>query len=1060
MSTAGSWSVKGIDPKAREIARDLARRSGLTLGEWLNQMIVDTGDEPPPAWEREPEPPPAPTPSAARGWPEPPRRPIAATSSGAPVLDAESFRSRLREAGRGADAGEAGRIARALGDLTARLEAAEHRSTLAISGVDQQAMGVLARLDGVERGAAAVGAQFEGALGEVRDAQARVAERLKRLEGDDARMDAMKALEGALGRVAAQIQDAETRARAQAVETREDVAAVGRRLDKVEARPEVGPVEAALQRLAARVDRLDAAPAPVFDTAPLDAAYARLADRLDDDGRRTSASVRALETAFSDLGARVERTEAAASGPSPHDDALARLAARLDEAQARTGVAVRALETSFAGLDRRLAQAEAADETAAEPAAQDDGAHRLERLAAELHEKVDGARAEMATRLREASDGKLDRMEAAVRDLSDQVAQTEHRSADAIDRMGREVVRIAQGLDGRVGEVERRSEASAAQMGGEMARIADAVETRLSRADGAQAEALEKLGGEIARIAEKLADRIAASERRNAQDLTHGLDEVSEQLQRATDKLNSRHESAAGDLADRIRQSEERTHKLLADARDRAEAQPAASRREPEPDLADTPDPRFSPPVDGAAAPGAAPRREPVGETAFSAGPFEAEADDLDPFGGFADAPTHAAAVAPDPFEGADPFAQDAQPRPAPAVFDRAPDEAAPPRPGSTRQLIEQARAAARASAERNRRPSRSSAPAAAEALFATPAPGFEPGFDEEPAPALRGRFNLPKLRRRETSTAKTALYATGVAVPLTVAAVGAMLMAGEGRGHAPSPVEAPSAAPPLAAASPASAPPILAVAQTAPDPEPVVAAAPVAAAPPAPPEGRVARTRRSRHGGLRPRALQRGGPRAGARRPRRGRGAEARRQPGLRPRPVPPGQALRGRLQRRGQGPRAGAPLDRARRARRRRQGDVQLRPVPRQRRGRGARRQGRGRVVPPGRRRGREGRAVQPGRHDPAGPRRAGERRRRLQMVPDRRRRRRHGRAAGGGGAQAAALRRRPVRRRAQRHRLPRPARRHGRGRAGPHRRELSGGNAGGGRRAPRPWTSPTSC
>src|ERR1700761_6009088 len=55
MSSAGPWSVKGIDPKAREIAKDLARRSGMTLGEWLNQMIIDGGDEPEaPPFERRP----------------------------------------------------------------------------------------------------------------------------------------------------------------------------------------------------------------------------------------------------------------------------------------------------------------------------------------------------------------------------------------------------------------------------------------------------------------------------------------------------------------------------------------------------------------------------------------------------------------------------------------------------------------------------------------------------------------------------------------------------------------------------------------------------------------------------------------------------------------------------------------------------------------------------------------------------------------------------------------------------------------------------------------------
>ena len=53
MSAAAPWSVKGIDPRAREIAKDLARRSGLTLGDWLNRVIMedslagvtDTGDQ-------------------------------------------------------------------------------------------------------------------------------------------------------------------------------------------------------------------------------------------------------------------------------------------------------------------------------------------------------------------------------------------------------------------------------------------------------------------------------------------------------------------------------------------------------------------------------------------------------------------------------------------------------------------------------------------------------------------------------------------------------------------------------------------------------------------------------------------------------------------------------------------------------------------------------------------------------------------------------------------------------------------------------------------------------
>jgi localization factor PodJL len=38
------WSVKGIEPEAREAAKDAARRSGMTLGEWLNSVILDQSD--------------------------------------------------------------------------------------------------------------------------------------------------------------------------------------------------------------------------------------------------------------------------------------------------------------------------------------------------------------------------------------------------------------------------------------------------------------------------------------------------------------------------------------------------------------------------------------------------------------------------------------------------------------------------------------------------------------------------------------------------------------------------------------------------------------------------------------------------------------------------------------------------------------------------------------------------------------------------------------------------------------------------------------------------------
>jgi localization factor PodJL len=44
MKPGGPWSVKGIEPEMREAAKNAARRSGMTLGEWLNSAISDQAD--------------------------------------------------------------------------------------------------------------------------------------------------------------------------------------------------------------------------------------------------------------------------------------------------------------------------------------------------------------------------------------------------------------------------------------------------------------------------------------------------------------------------------------------------------------------------------------------------------------------------------------------------------------------------------------------------------------------------------------------------------------------------------------------------------------------------------------------------------------------------------------------------------------------------------------------------------------------------------------------------------------------------------------------------------
>src|SRR5258708_38226248 len=41
MTSGVPWQVEGIRPQARDAAREAARRSGMSVGEWLDSVIAD-----------------------------------------------------------------------------------------------------------------------------------------------------------------------------------------------------------------------------------------------------------------------------------------------------------------------------------------------------------------------------------------------------------------------------------------------------------------------------------------------------------------------------------------------------------------------------------------------------------------------------------------------------------------------------------------------------------------------------------------------------------------------------------------------------------------------------------------------------------------------------------------------------------------------------------------------------------------------------------------------------------------------------------------------------------
>jgi localization factor PodJL len=499
----------------------------------------------------------------------------------------------------------------------------------------------------------------------------------------------------------------------------------------------IAGVEHSVRHAMARIEtaeREQIAVASRFDAAAerLEAEQVRAAERLrqiETEGPRSAEALRALE-------GRIAQAETA--GPEAAElieDVVSRLGERLADAEARTTASLESLRGSLAELDQRL--------SASGGGARAEFEQRLEGLAQELTQRIEDARTEIAERL--ATSPSAAGVEARIERLACDLADAEQRSARAIETMGREVLTMAETLNRRVRSAEQRSAEAIEQVGGEIARIAGAVETRLNRTDQLHAEALERLGSEISRITERLTDRILQSERRAAQ----AIDDVGEQVAKVTERIEQRYERASSDLAERIRASEERTARLLEEARARLQGMYEPPEAEDEAEA-----------LEADAAPADAPA-EPAPERGAPFGIFGADFfSRAEPVSPPALDPANPAFGAED-FEAAEAFVPLEEP-----VEERAEAEpesaAAPETPQlSTREVIEQARAAARAAAESAARD-----------------PSITAG-ERRPRPARSHRFLAGLKPQRAPSTWQTALMVAGGAAFLSVGAAGVVLMEG-----------------------------------------------------------------------------------------------------------------------------------------------------------------------------------------------------------------------------------------------------------------------------------------
>ncbi|HEY0650425.1 tetratricopeptide repeat protein, partial [Phenylobacterium sp.] len=134
---------------------------------------------------------------------------------------------------------------------------------------------------------------------------------------------------------------------------------------------------------------------------------------------------------------------------------------------------------------------------------------RFEALAQTLTLRVEAVRAEVADALAAPAGGAFEARFAA---LTDQVQIAERRAAQAVEDIGRQVLAMAEAVGRKLTDVDQKSADAIDQVGTEVARIAGAVELRLARAEQTQAESFERLTAEFARVSDSLAGRPTAPE--------------------------------------------------------------------------------------------------------------------------------------------------------------------------------------------------------------------------------------------------------------------------------------------------------------------------------------------------------------------------------------------------------------------------------------------------------------------------------------------------------------------------------------------------------------------
>lgn len=472
MSEFTNWAANSSDRRAREAARDAARERGLTLSEYLAEILMKDDAPPPPREEAAPQ-------------------PFERDRAPTPALASQS-----------------------LDHLTRRIEAVEARSTLAITGIDQSVLGLLTRLEKSEASQADIAHQLDSLLDNIRSAQESFETRIKSVETDDSgqrSLESLAALEDALSKLATHVYDEsgmvadETTAIKARIES--GLSDVSERVEGVEVKLETTLTEAA-RKVDQAVEQIELRSDGV--ARHLSDRVSALENSLAGRFAKADQSAKRIDAVSSDVGGAIESME----------QTLLRMQERLNRAENATDVALQNLDASFESLESRVESVAAQASPEGAGAVIESFESRFEALASEIRATVETTRQELIGEIARATEtlavaedtgnieARLDDLQAKLEatnkeafearfdDLSarletseamhERVVASEQASAEAIEQIGHQVAIVAQRVSARQDEFGQA-------LSDRLEEVAQRQDTRLSEALSSVSERLDDI---------------------------------------------------------------------------------------------------------------------------------------------------------------------------------------------------------------------------------------------------------------------------------------------------------------------------------------------------------------------------------------------------------------------------------------------------------------------------------------------------------------------------------------------------------------------------------------